>query len=238
VLIAVVRAAGVLCAVLPANMVATARRRNYRKAYKTPRRPFGKERLDQELKLCGEYGLRAKSEIWRAQLMLAKIRKAARVLLTLDEKNEVRIFQGEALIRRLVRYGLLSEEERKLDFVLQLSTQKILERRLQTKVYKAGIAKTIHMARVMIRQRHIWCVTCRPGMNACLPTLPCCHHGRAGGIPGLFSSARPRLFWCSFGMSVGLTCLLVVSLFVAVVCFPQRVQAGGEQPVVHRPQGL
>ncbi len=136
-------------------MVATSRTRNFRKTNKTPRRPFGKERLDQELKLCGEYGLRCKSEIWRAQLMLAKIRKSARVLLTLAETNETRIFQGEALMRNLVRYGLLTDEQRKLDFVLQLSTQKLLERRLQTRVYKMGLAKSIHMARVMIRQRHI-----------------------------------------------------------------------------------
>ena len=31
--------------------------------------------MDQELKLCGEYGLRCKREIWRVQYALAKIRK-------------------------------------------------------------------------------------------------------------------------------------------------------------------
>ncbi len=53
------------------------------------------------------------------------------------------------------RYGLLSDDELDLDSILELTTQKLLERRLQTKVYKQGLAKSIHHARVLIRQRHI-----------------------------------------------------------------------------------
>mmetsp|Transcript_13082 Transcript_13082/g.17234 ORF Transcript_13082/g.17234 Transcript_13082/m.17234 type:complete len:196 (+) Transcript_13082:71-658(+) len=136
-------------------MPSIASNRNYRKTSKTPRRPFEKERLDQELKLCGEYGLRCKREIWRVQFTLAKIRKAARELLTLDPKDPRRLFEGPALLRRMVRYGLLNEDEKELDFVLQLTTQKLLERRLQTKVFKQSLAKSIHHARVLIKQRHI-----------------------------------------------------------------------------------
>ena len=65
-----------------------------RKTYTTPRRPFEKERLDQELKIIGEYGLRNKREVWRVKFTLAKIRKAARELLTLDEKDTRRLFEG------------------------------------------------------------------------------------------------------------------------------------------------
>ena len=129
--------------------------RNYGKTYSTPRRPYEKERLDQEMKLLGEYGLRCKSEIWRVQLALAKMRKAARRLLTLEEKDPKRIFEGDALLRRLVRYGLLGEDEKTLDDVLRLSTQRLLERRLQTRVFRMNYAKSIHHARVLILQRHI-----------------------------------------------------------------------------------
>jgi len=45
-------------------------------------------------------------------LTLARIRKAARELLTLDPKDPRRLFEGAALMRRMIRYGLLSESER------------------------------------------------------------------------------------------------------------------------------
>ena len=125
------------------------------KVFTTPRRPFEKARLDQELKLIGEYGLRNKREVWRVKFALAKIRKAARDLLTLEERDPRRLFEGNALLRRLVRIGVLDESRMKLDYVLGLKVEDFLERRLQTQVFKLGLAKSIHHARVLICQRHI-----------------------------------------------------------------------------------
>eukprot|EP01101_Sappina_pedata_P010375 TRINITY_DN6525_c1_g1_i1.p1 TRINITY_DN6525_c1_g1~~TRINITY_DN6525_c1_g1_i1.p1 ORF type:complete len:194 (-),score=97.52 TRINITY_DN6525_c1_g1_i1:116-697(-) len=129
--------------------------RNYSSTFKTPRRPFEKERLDSELKLVGEFGLKNKRELWRVKTVAARIRKASRELLTLDEKDPRRIFEGEAILRRLHRLGVLDESKNKLDFVLALKIQDFLQRRLQTQVWKLGLAKSIHHARVIIRQRHI-----------------------------------------------------------------------------------
>ena len=106
----------------------------YSKNYATPRRPFEKARLDQELKLIGEYGLRNKREVWRVKYSLAKVRTAARILLTLEEKDPKRLFEGNALLRRLVRIGVLDEGKMKLDYVLGLKVEDFLERRLQTQV--------------------------------------------------------------------------------------------------------
>ena len=62
---------------------------------------------------------------------------------------------GEALIRRMVRIGLLKDSERKLDYVLGLTISQFMERRLQTLVVKRKIAQSVHHARILIRQRHI-----------------------------------------------------------------------------------
>jgi len=127
----------------------------YGKTYATPRRIFQKERLDEELKLIGQFGLRNKHEVWRVRYTLAKIRKAARDLLTLEEKDPKRLFEGNALLRRLVRIGVLEETKMKLDYVLALKVEDFLNRRLQTLVFNCGLAKSIHHARILIRQRHI-----------------------------------------------------------------------------------
>lgn len=132
----------------------TVLRRNS-KTYKVPRRPWVKARLDQEVQLAGIYGLKNKHEIYRVAYMLARIRKAARELLTLEPSDERRKFEGNALIRRLTRMGVLDKSKNKLDYVLGLKLEDFLERRLQTQVFKLGLAKSIHHARVLIRQRHI-----------------------------------------------------------------------------------
>merc|ERR1712072_1259732 len=66
--------------------------------------------------------------------MLAKIRAAARILLTLDEKDPKRIFEGAALLGRLKTKNLLINDKPQLDDVLALTIDKFLDRRLQTRV--------------------------------------------------------------------------------------------------------
>jgi len=55
----------------------------------------------------------------------------------------------------MVRLGLLEKGEQKLDYVLGLTVSQFMERRLQTLVVKRNLAKSIHEARVLIRQRQI-----------------------------------------------------------------------------------
>merc|ERR1712059_152222 len=82
-----------------------------------------------------------KREGWRVNYSLAKIRSAARDLLTLEEKDGRRLFEGNALLRRLVRIGVLDETKMKLDYVLGLKIEDFLERRLQTQVFQTWVGQ-------------------------------------------------------------------------------------------------
>jgi small subunit ribosomal protein S9e len=53
------------------------------------------------------------------------------------------------------RIGVLSENEKKLDYVLGLTLKQFLDRRLQTIVFNSKHAKSIHEARSIIFQRKI-----------------------------------------------------------------------------------
>ena len=108
--------------------------KNFGKTSRTPRRPFEKERLDSELKIIGEFGLKNKRELWRVQLTLAKIRSTARRLLTLQQDDPRRTFEGGALLRRLTRLGVLGPDQQRLEYCLSIKAQDFLKRRLQTLV--------------------------------------------------------------------------------------------------------
>ena len=123
-----------------------------RKTWEGPRHPWRKEILLQEMELMGKYGLRNKRELWKAKSILRKIRHRARSLLALPE--EIREKAEKQLLKRLHDMGLLPENAT-LDDALKLTVEDILERRLQTIVYRKGLAKTIHQARQLIVHGHI-----------------------------------------------------------------------------------
>jgi len=124
-----------------------------RKQYETPKHPWKADRLTAELQLVGEYGLRNKRELWRAETVLRKIRAHARKLFALT--GEKRTKEEKTLIGRLYKMGLI-DENATADDILKLTVRDILERRLQTVVYKLGFARTIHQARQLVVHGHVY----------------------------------------------------------------------------------
>jgi len=123
-----------------------------RKKYETPRFPWRTDALQEELKLLGQYGLRNKQELWRHETMLSKFRGIARSLI--GKSPEERKKTEEELLKRLKRLGILRETAI-LDDVLDLTIEDILERRLQTVVFRKGFVKTIYQARQFITHGHV-----------------------------------------------------------------------------------
>lgn len=115
-----------------------------RKKYEKPKKSWDRERIDKERELIKNFGLRRKREIWRTEALLRKYRRLARELAAKKDKEK-----EKALIDKLVRMGLLAENSG-LDDVLSLTVENILERRLQTIVFKKGFVNTPRQARQFI----------------------------------------------------------------------------------------
>jgi len=123
-----------------------------RKKYETPRFPWRTDTLEADLNRLGQYGLRNKRELWRHKTMLSKYRGIARSLLGMP--TEERRKMEKQLLDKLHRLGILPETA-VLDDVLDLALEDILERRLQTLVFRKGLAKSIHQARQLITHGHV-----------------------------------------------------------------------------------
>jgi small subunit ribosomal protein S4 len=123
-----------------------------RKKYDTPRFPWRTDILQEELKLLGQYGLRNKHELWRHKTTLSRFRGIARSLI--GRSAEERKKMENELLARLKKLGVL-QETAVLDDVLDLAIEGILERRLQTIVFRKGLAKTIHQCRQLITHGHV-----------------------------------------------------------------------------------
>jgi len=124
-----------------------------RKKFTPPRNPWRSDQISQELFLLGTYGLRNKRELWRAQTRLSNYRKQARQLLAAS--SVVRGREEPKLLTHLGRLGLIQSGQGTLDDVLSLTVENVLERRLQTLVWKRGLAKSPYQARQLISHGHI-----------------------------------------------------------------------------------
>ncbi|HDD72691.1 MAG TPA: 30S ribosomal protein S4, partial [Candidatus Aenigmarchaeota archaeon] len=111
--------------------------------------PWYSPRIAEEKKLLKKYGLRRKREIWSAQEVLRKFRRRARAIIAVENREE-----EKTLLDKLSRLGMLPGDA-SLDDILALSVNDVLERRLQTLVFKKGMAESIRHARQLIVHGHV-----------------------------------------------------------------------------------
>ena len=124
--------------------------RNIRRKFARPKAHWDTTRIAEEKALLKDYGLRVKRELWSAEAILRNFRQRARDLIAVENKQE-----ESALLDKLAKLGILKEGGT-LDDVLALNVEDILNRRLQTIVFRKGIAKSPMQARQFIVHGHVF----------------------------------------------------------------------------------
>jgi len=141
--------------------------RKMRKQYKRPKSPWSSVIIDEERKLLKEYGLKNKTEIWRAKSKLAKFKQQAMTLLGSSGEQVKR--ESEQLLGRLNRMGVLKSNS--LEDVLSMPLESLFERRLQTMVFQKGLANTPKQARQFVLHKHVFIgdrIVSVPSYNVCV----------------------------------------------------------------------
>ncbi len=116
-----------------------------RRKYEKTKPMWNKERIEREHGMRDKYGLGNMHELWKATTEVGKIRRNVRAVLAGRASEGV----GNQIIARLVRYGVVKSGAT-LDDLLVVSPEAILDRRLQSVVYKKGMSKSVKQARQLI----------------------------------------------------------------------------------------
>lgn len=117
-----------------------------KKRYKRPKRPFDKDRIDEENVLAKQYGLKNKREIWKAESEISKIRRRAKELIPRSDEERKEFFE------KLNKQGFKVTDTAD---VLALTKEDWFKRRLQTIVFKKKMAATARQARQLIAHKHV-----------------------------------------------------------------------------------
>jgi small subunit ribosomal protein S4 len=126
--------------------------KRFRRKYSTPSHPWNKARIEAERELAQLYGLQNKKEQWRMNSILKRYKDQAKKLIADTTKQGEK--EKKQMVEKLVRYGLVTPNA-ELDDILGIDIKNVMERRLQTLVFRRGLARTPKQARQFIVHRHI-----------------------------------------------------------------------------------
>ena len=123
-----------------------------RKKFSAPSHPWQKERILKEQELVREYGLKRKYEIWKMSSILKNFTSQAKNLVTAKTAQSEK--ERSQLLKKLSSLGLISQNA-KIEDVLSLTLKDVMERRLQTLLYRRHLARTIKQARQFIVHQQV-----------------------------------------------------------------------------------
>ncbi len=127
--------------------------RKLKRKYSKPRKPWEKQRILEEKELIKEYAYKNKREIWKMKSIIKRYRDFAKKLVSIRTAQEAK--EKKEFLESLYKKGLI-EKDAEVDDVLALTIRDISERRLQTLVYRKGLARTPKHARQLIVHGHVY----------------------------------------------------------------------------------
>tara|TARA_Y100000310_G_scaffold345249_1_gene463106 strand:- start:300 stop:926 length:627 start_codon:yes stop_codon:yes gene_type:complete len=123
-----------------------------RRKFTKPTHPWQRTRLEEEKVLKEEFGLKNKKEFWKMNSVLGKFKAQTKSLIR--RRGSQADKEKTLFLDKLSRLKLIPTEAA-IEDVLNLTINDILERRLQTILYRKGFAKTIKQARQFITHGHV-----------------------------------------------------------------------------------
>ncbi len=116
------------------------------KKYSKPKKSFDKPRIEEEVRIKEEFGLKKKREIWKAEAKVKKMRERAKNLISVEPEKQERLFES------LKKMGL---NVNSISDVLSLDKKDYLKRRLQTVLVNKNMANTPKAARQLITHKKV-----------------------------------------------------------------------------------
>ena len=126
--------------------------KRFKKKYTTPMHPWNATRIGLERDIKRKYGVANKQEIWKMESKLSTFKDTAKSLLTRSDAQAEK--EREQMTSRMLSLGLIKPNSG-MDDILSLQLRDIMNRRLQTTVFRRRMARSMKHARQLIIHEHI-----------------------------------------------------------------------------------
>ncbi len=127
--------------------------KKHRRKYSKPSHPWQRTRIDAEKIVSKEFGFKNKTEIWKMESKLRGFKTQVKELATKDPKQKA--LEEKQLLDRLYKLGLINKDAKR-ENILDLTNLDLFNRRLQTIVFRKGLARSVKQARQFIVHGHIF----------------------------------------------------------------------------------
>lgn len=116
------------------------------KQYSKPKKPYEKQRIEEEQSIVKKFGLKNKKEIQKAREEINSIREKAKALISASEKEQNSFF---------TRLQKLGYDVNSIADILSLDQTDKLKRRLQSVLSDKGMARSPRHARQLISHKKV-----------------------------------------------------------------------------------